>query len=274
MKPIKPVKQNNLRSSKMVAELPTPMHVKRQTTGLSSIRFVRYRMFYGKPVLNAKGSTTFGHRPVHILNRLSQPYSFSSTVHLMKHVFPRQFDLHNVFVSRVDPKESGQPFKDYTLREQEIKQKTFDLGRKRGANTVDDKVLKDKVPKRLRGKPCTLIQAIHKRHTTCAYAALLHHYCPVQTSSNSTFDLATPIPGVSAFCRAVVQRVFPSSLWGDGDQGGSNRTSIMRSIDNFIKLRRYEGMTLHDVLSGVKVGLHKVDYKRYNNCSYSVRFQH
>lgn len=53
------------------------------------------------------------------------------------------------------------PFKDYSLREQEIALKPG-----------------DKIPRRLRGRLVELIQRMQKRHARCSYVELLRHYCP------------------------------------------------------------------------------------------------
>ena len=82
------------------------------------------------------------------------------------YVFPRQFGLHNVFTSKVNTQETVQPFKDYTLREDEIAEK-FSI-----PSTA-------KVPKRLRGKAVKLIQKLQVLHNRCSYISLLEYYCPV-----------------------------------------------------------------------------------------------
>lgn len=86
----------------------------------------------------------------------------------MMYIFPRQFRLHNVFTSEVDSRETVQPFKDYTLREDEINQK-YDDGNV-------------KIPKRLRSEPIALVQKLQILHSRCPYNKLLEHYCPVSKS--------------------------------------------------------------------------------------------
>jgi len=67
------------------------------------------------------------------------------------------------------------------------------------------------------------------------------------------FRLATPISSVSTFCRSVVNHVFPSAFWGGVAIGKLNRTRILMAIDHFVRLRRYESMTLQDVLQNIKI---------------------
>lgn len=86
----------------------------------------------------------------------------------MMYLFPRQFGLHNVFTSHVDSRETVQPFKDYTLREEEIKSK-YKSG-------------KIKIPKRLRGETIAMVRKLQILHSRCPYQKLLEHYCPVGAS--------------------------------------------------------------------------------------------
>ena len=94
------------------------------------------------------------------------------TIHVMMYMFPRQFGLHNVITSIVDPRETAQPFKDYTTREDEIGAKFS------GLDTI-------KIPKRLRGKAAQLVQKLQILHHRCPYKLLLEHYCSVCLLSSS-----------------------------------------------------------------------------------------
>ncbi|SPO20458.1 uncharacterized protein UTRI_00858_B [Ustilago trichophora] len=82
------------------------------------------------------------------------------TRHLAKYVFPRQFGLHNVFTGARDFDTSTQPFRDYTVREVEIKA----LGAKR-------------TPKALR-PALPVLAKILSRHDKLNYRALLNRCCP------------------------------------------------------------------------------------------------
>lgn len=93
-------------------------------------------------------------------------------MHILKHIFPRQFDLHNVFTSKVDRKETVHAFKDYTLREQEIA--AVNKGLKPGTA--------ENVPKRLRGTAFELVARMQKLHKRCSYHALVKYYCPAWVS--------------------------------------------------------------------------------------------
>ena len=233
------------------------------------------------------------------------------TVHILKYIFPRQFKLHNVFTSKVDSKETIQPFKDYTLREQEIALSEANF--KRSAPGLRDSELK--VPRRLRGQPVRLVQELQRRNRRCAYYELLKHYCGTsldgrealegsqrpsqsqwkrttkgrhsvgtQKSSEeigiqaltklgklstpklrgdqsmtepnaSLIDLATSHAQVSAFCRACLSNIVPNQFWGDGEHGLSNKALVMSNVDRFIKLRRFENLSLHAAFQGIQVGI-------------------
>lgn len=104
----------------------------------------------------------------------------------MKYIFPRQFGLHNVFTSVVNSKETVQPFKDYTLREQEI---VLSEGKTSGDGGLQKLTLN--VPKRLRGATFDLVKALGKKHSRCSYHQLLKYYCPLKVSDNTSFIAET-----------------------------------------------------------------------------------
>ena len=178
-------------------------------------------------------------------------------MHVLKYIFPRQFGLHNVFGSVVNSSETAQRFKDYTYREQEISQAMHEES-SRGDRTTGP-------PKRLRGDVLGLITKLRRKHRKCPYVELLNHYCSAETtgrpdttvvaSGRSSVSFATPTANVSGFARAVTARVIPNELWGSGEGGNENKRSIMRNIDRFICSRRYESLSLHAVLQGIKVNI-------------------
>ena len=68
-------------------------------------------------------------------------------------------------------------------------------------------------------------------------------------------DYATPVSDVSAFCRAVMSRIIPDGFWGRDDDGLHNKAVVLRNVDQFIRLRRFESLTLHTVSQDLKVAL-------------------
>lgn len=182
-----------------------------------------------------------------ILNRIRNHEQADKNAHLFKYIFPRQFKLHNVFTYAVDTKNSAQPFKDYTLREQEIK--------------LAYRSKQRSLPKRLRGECEALVGHLRTRHERCAYSALLQYYCydPCKQVNNADdgdhniMRLATSSSQVSAFCRSVIAKVFPGRLWGEGEGGVANKAHIMHQVDRFVRLGRYESLMLHEVTQGIQV---------------------
>ncbi|KAK4500419.1 hypothetical protein PRZ48_008608 [Zasmidium cellare] len=232
--------------------------------GLADIRIVRHRMLYARAALNARGGTRFGLNQIHVLNRCRDIDSAEDTVHVMKYIFPAQFRLHNVLQSNVDNKDTTDPFRDYMLREQEISlQQKARLNAKK-AVVASGHHRPPSTPKRLRGTIQTLVRRLRKRHSTCSYFAMLEHYCPRPSagsgSADASIQLATDESNVSAFCRAAVFKVFPKALWGDGETGQHNARKVYQNIDRFVRLRRYESMSLHDVLQGMR--LHDIGWLR------------
>lgn len=69
----------------------------------------------------------------------------------------------------------------------------------------------------------------------------------------STVTFATPTSDVSAFCRAALSKIIPDGFWGEKREGAGNKAIVMRNIDRFVQLRRFENLSLHLVSQGLKV---------------------
>lgn len=67
-------------------------------------------------------------------------------------------------------------------------------------------------------------------------------------------DLSSPASHVSAFCQSVVTNVVPDRFWGNESVQKHNKKHIMQKIDQFVHMRRFETMSLHEVMQGMKVG--------------------
>lgn len=226
----------------------------------------------------------------------------------MKYIFPRQFGLHNVFTCKANYRDTSQPFKDYTLREQEIARDRSRKMSKTRQSSSSSCIFKDVIPKRLRGHAVDLVRRLRILHRRCSYVEWLRYYCPIALSNDNDdvqahqggiqhqelsinqriektngfqehhttngkasntqksgltrptkidqmcfTDLATPNHQVSAFCRAVMNKVIPNDLWGEGETQTHNKHIFLRQIDRFICLRRFESLTLHEVLQDMKV---------------------
>ena len=70
----------------------------------------------------------------------------------------------------------------------------------------------------------------------------------------SMAELSTPVSNISAFCRSAFDNVLPDEFFGIGDDQEHNKRTLMRSVDRFVRLRRFESFSLHDVSQGMKVG--------------------
>ncbi|EXJ64832.1 hypothetical protein A1O7_01170 [Cladophialophora yegresii CBS 114405] len=257
---------------------------KEHVLSVGSISFVRHRMLYARPSLNAAGKVKFGLHHTHILQRLADDTDQRQAVHLLKYIFPRQFGLHNVFRSKARANETTQKYRDYTFREQEITSQ-----RKRSPSWT---------PRRLRGETIRLVRKIQRNHKACSYSQLLRHYCPLVSSQSqgqpaqpadagwsisgsdqlvtqhllsgiskakadtpvkehdsdtSFLPHSTPVARVSAFCRAVISNLLPRNAFGSGLEGQENRNILLNKVDGFVQMRRFESMTMHHVLQGLRI---------------------
>nr|OQO19315.1 hypothetical protein B0A51_11621 [Rachicladosporium sp. CCFEE 5018] len=223
------------------------------SAGISEIRFLRHRMLYAKPSLKACGRVRYGLSHAHVFSRCRDIDSDSELIHVMKHMFPRQFRLHNVFTSTTDRMETAQQFRDYTDREEEIARLHVQM---RAGRTVEPHPAV-KCPRRLRGAASRLVRSIRKRHSKCSYRALLDHHCPsavVDDASNPrSLAQATHSQHVAAFCKAVIQRLFRPRLFGHGTWHTGNANIALKHIDRFVRLGRYETLGLQDVLHGLSI---------------------
>lgn len=70
---------------------------------------------------------------------------------------------------------------------------------------------------------------------------------------SSLDELATPTSSVSAFCQAVLSKIVPNDFWGSGELQTHNKAAFLKSIDHFVKLRRFETFSLHELSQGLKV---------------------
>jgi telomerase reverse transcriptase len=74
-----------------------------------------------------------------------------------------------------------------------------------------------------------------------------------QVQFKSLVQMATPTEQVSAFCRAVLSKLIPAEFWGTGPSQLPNKEALLKNVDHFVKLRRFESMSLHEVIQDMKV---------------------
>lgn len=78
---------------------------------------------------------------------------------------------------------------------------------------------------------------------------------PESSGYSSLTELAVPVSGVSAFCQAALSKIIPHEFYGRGDVQHHNRRTFLRNVDRVIRLRRFETISLHEVMQGLKVGI-------------------
>lgn len=234
-----------------------PTSAPQNVRGVSDIRFVRSRILYAKPSLSTRGKVSFGLMPGHLFNRECSDGMECRARLMLMYVFPREFGLHNAFTSEVDRKDTSHQFKDYHIRDDEIV-RLRQKWRYRSAQTraLDIRTMPP-LPNRLRGPIAAIAAGCLRRQDRLAYFALLNHYCPrpcsQQLDRTQTIRQASHPAQVSAFCRAVLFKVFPNELWGRDQSEAHNKCCVMRSVDRFIRIGRYESLSLHDVLQDIKI---------------------
>lgn len=62
---------------------------------------------------------------------------------------------------------------------------------------------------------------------------------------------------VISFCCAVLARLIPREFWGTGNTESHNESILCRNVDRFIRLRRFESISLHELVQSMKVMLLK-----------------
>ena len=126
------------------------------TPGLGSSRtlIIKLNSFFSYPIVMLR---------LDLLSRLSSKDSNEQTIHVMKHIFPRQFGLRNVFAT-----------KGRLLDGNDIITSTH-YCEGGGENNL-------KIPKRLRGQAMELTRKMRLLHFRCPYKELLQHYCPAEVS--------------------------------------------------------------------------------------------
>ena len=180
-----------------------------------------------------------------------------------------------MFTSATDRSVTAQKLHDYTSRGEEISLHLLEL---------NEKKRHIKFPKRIRFEAKRLTQNLQKAHKRCSYSALLRHYCPTLLDDAPTLrfsqdsasqrnsqqikccesiaqiarergitSLACPENQVSVFCQAVLSTLIPMAFWGEGDVGQRNKARMLRKVDHFVKLRRFEGMSLHEITQGFQI---------------------
>ncbi|KAG8870325.1 hypothetical protein FRB97_009861 [Tulasnella sp. 331] len=275
----------------------------------AAIPLPRNKIFYAKALRSRSGQIQLGLPLYHILYKVEPQISTTtegdvtkarakaeelqkSARHLSKYIFPRQYELVNVFTAERDPK-SRYPYPSYDDREDDI----LIMGAR-------------KTPKRV--KPCLeLLERLIRYHQKTPYATLCRFLCPTKTKTKDqsarlnpaeiltliaeeeiSHVIDTQVANISAdishgslifphgasqaqhhvkakpkfaefacnhanvyrYVANITLAVFPRDMWGSA----KNLKVILKHIASFISYRRLEVPTLHTVLQGLC--LHDFDW--------------
>ncbi|KAK9475806.1 Telomerase ribonucleoprotein complex RNA binding domain-containing protein [Lipomyces japonicus] len=133
------------------------------------------------------------------------------------------------------------------------------------------------VPKNLKGTAFKIMEKILDRHKKCPYDRLIRYYCPMKNAdkklkqgvheeiffSNQAEpsysqianekvgmkDFVTLPSQVSVYVRMVLRKLLPLQVLGSRH----NQDCLMNNVNRFVYLRRYEKISLHDIMQGLKI---------------------
>ncbi|CAB4384162.1 unnamed protein product [Rhizophagus irregularis] len=197
---------------------------------LSNLCFSRSVMFLSSPIFNKYGTLWYGLPKEHILNVAKFSKNNMSNI-VIYHIFPRQFGLKNVF----------------TKKSSDTSLYIVYLDRKKELSN-----LRCEIPNRLQHL-IPYVKHIIERHNRCQYKNLLNKYCPIQdidkTDTNVTSLSYCNNYQVVKFVIGVLDFIIPPEFWGSKN----NKTLIYKMVGIFIERRRFEVLSLHEVLYGFKV---------------------
>lgn len=197
----------------------------------------------GKPELDVRVPKRLRGKPEHLVQRLQAFHARCSYTQLLQHYCPVCLTSpSHTFQSRCDPENCDAPGKLTKPQAGHIAPESSSQcysGSARAAVTSTSRL----PGKNSRGRKKT-------RHTRPgALASCLANDC------SSLTELAVPVTHVSAFCQAVLLKIIPHDFWGQADVQRHNRKTFLQNVDRFVKLRRFETISLHDVTQGIKASV-------------------
>ncbi|KAJ3177957.1 hypothetical protein HDU85_005674 [Gaertneriomyces sp. JEL0708] len=206
-----------------------------RTTLVTTLPFARRRIFYTRPIRGRKNSIIFGLPKSHIFNATRHVPESQAGRQVLGRMFPRQFGMYSVF-------EEAQKTKDLNSLEWD------------GDDVELEPAIKKKLPWRLKTAQ-GLVSKMLYLHRKLNYAALLDQYCPRPAINIAAMPRTSYLTAHSthfqvwAFILACLKRVIPRSFWGTDH----NRQVIFTSLKLFIRLRRFETLSLNNVLKCFKI---------------------
>ncbi|KAF9943040.1 hypothetical protein BGZ67_007685 [Mortierella alpina] len=110
---------------------------------------------------------------------------------------------------------------------------------------------------RLRGMKSLVGEMLHL-NSQCKFKLLLQQHCPVEAIDNSSKTDSAPLDAllgssnsfeqVASLVESIVKHILPLGMFGTTE----NRNVVLRAMATFIRLRKYETLSLHYVLHGFK----------------------
>ena len=187
-------------------------------------------VFYSKPSFTHRGFMRAGFPNDHALSLLESPDEVCHA--LLQAMFPHQFGL----CSALYPRKRGRL-----------------INGPESSSVVAKKVLRSsEIPWRMKSL-IPLVTRMIRLCKNCNISALLENYCPLPSSQRNchtqimTYEISHK--NVFLFVRSVMLKIIPNTFWGSD----VNRECILKMISTAISFRRFETLSLQNILSGIKI---------------------
>lgn len=117
-----------------------------------------------------------------------------------------------------------------------------------------------RIPRKYRTKLLPALREMLERTRRCPFARLLNKYAPMPrglvvsakkietVSEESLLSSYTPPRGVAVFVWKVLESIVPAELLGSQD----TQSKLRESVQRIVSMRRYERLTLHELMQGVR----------------------
>jgi len=85
-----------------------------------------------------------------------------------------------------------------------------------------------------------------KRYSKINHYFAMNYHCPMR---GTQLPIESTHHQVSSYVKAFVNTLVPTQMWGSVE----NKNIVFRGIDLFVRLRRFEDITLHQIMQGFQV---------------------
>ncbi|KAJ5492091.1 Telomere reverse transcriptase [Penicillium expansum] len=242
----------------------------------NSIVFLRRRILYGR--VESKKKVPSGLGQTHVLSRFSSLDSMAQTVHVMNMDDSKRFMFRESEISRLEEEkrlQRPQPPIEFADADcggertikvpKRLRGITIELVRKlrnRNAQCSYKELLRYYCPTEQTGPgrlgafastpDAKKSEPISSLQSNLVTQIQMNHSSPSDSSVQTRLE---PHMAVGASCgidagKPVIQK---TQFWGVGPDGISNLKLVLRHVDRFIKLRRFESLSLHEVCKGIKI---------------------